>query len=449
MTARPGHRLRVTARDIDREGRGVATAEGLEIHAQGLCPGESGLVAIDHVSKRSGRGFGHGQPDEPGADRVEPACVGQPCGGCAWQHLAYPAQLLHKRRRVTRALAALAAPPTVAEVVGAASPTGYRNKATYVLAEQGGAVALGAYAPRSHDWVDTSRCVVVRPAIASVVPTIARALTDARLPVYDERQRTGCLRYAVVRSSRAGQVLVGLVATSTTPDEPLQAAASAIASQTQVAGVVAICNDAHSGVIVHGPVRNLVGQSSLTETVCGVPIDVAIDTFVQIHLDQAERLYQRLADLVCATGPVRAIDLYCGVGAIGFALANRSSQVVGVERNPTAVELGNRAAARAGLHDRLSLIAESASDSDLTGLVGQTGAEVVVVNPPRQGLTAEVRASLRRARPATIAYVSCGPESLARDLADLADAYGPTHIEPFDLMPGTGHVETLVIMVRR
>jgi 23S rRNA (uracil1939-C5)-methyltransferase len=448
---RAGDRIELLASDIDLEGLGVGSAGSIEVHAEGVLPRERAEVEIAHVSRHAPRAWGRGTPvGPPSPERVAPACPAfSRCGGCAWQHLAYQAQLEHKRLRVERALAgALPAPPAVARCVGAPRQLGYRNKATYVVAATSGdgepSLALGAYAPRSHEWVGTAGCRVVMPEIDRVAAAARVALARTDLAVHDERRRAGHLRYVVVRASRAGQVLVGLVTTSAAPRAALERAAAALMDKDGVVGVVWVPNDATSGAILAPGARLLAGAASFSETIAGVAVDVAIDTFLQIHLDQAEALYARLADRVGAGPATTAIDLYCGIGAIAFTLAGRGARALGLERNPTAAAAASYAADRAGLADRVRF--EAAPAADLPGLLGREPVDLVVVNPPRQGLDPTVRRALAEQAPQTLAYVSCGPESLARDLAELDAAGLRAHtVEPFDLMPGTGHVETLVI----
>jgi 23S rRNA (uracil1939-C5)-methyltransferase len=445
-----GDRIELVATDLDLEGLGIGTDGGIEVHASDLLPGERAAVAMDHVSRHAPRAWGAvvERLGPESAERVKPPCPAfSRCGGCAWQHLDYAAQLEHKRRRVERALAgALSTAPAVAPVVASPRQLGYRNKATYVVAASGSGPALGAYAPRSHQWVDTAGCRVVMPAIDRAARAVGAVLVESGLTVYDERSRAGELRYVIVRASRAGQVLVGLVATSGTARGALERAAARIAAEPEVAGVVWVPNDATSGAILgaDGHTEALAGAGSIGEAIAGVSVDVGIDTFVQIHLDQAEAMYGRLADRVGAGPDLRAIDLYCGIGAIAFTLVGRGARALGLERNPVAAAAAQMAAARAGLAERARF--ETAPAAELPRLLGSDPVDLIVVNPPRQGLDAAVRRALAAQPPPILAYVSCGPESLARDLAELVAAGARIEsIEPFDLMPGTGHVETLVI----
>lgn len=444
MRGRPraGDRLVLTPERLDLEGRGIAVRAGEEVHVEGLLPGEEAEVVVQHVSRQGRRSFAalERAPLRPSPERAERICPGL-CGGCAWQHLAYPAQLEHKRRRVADALGGLAV--AVAPVVPAPALAGYRNKATYVVAPGG---ALGAYAPRSHDWVDTSLCRVVHPAIAGAARAAGPVLAGAGLEVYREATRTGHLRYLVARASRAGEVLLGLVTTSGAPRAALERAAGELAAAPGVRGVVWLPNDATTGAILGDEVHALAGAARIAEAIDGIAVEVAIDTFLQVNLGAAEALYRRLVAHLEPLAGQAAVDLYCGIGPIALMLARAGADVVGVERNPAAVAEARAAAARNRIAARFE---DAGAAGPVPRRVGDRPVEVAVVNPPRQGLAPEVRADLAAAGPPALAYVSCGPESLGRDLAALAAAgYRVDAVEPFDLMPGTGHVETLVIARR-
>jgi 23S rRNA (uracil1939-C5)-methyltransferase len=442
--SKAGDRLVLTPERLDLEGRGVADLEGEEFVVEGLLPGEQGEAVIEHVSRHARRSFAtlSGAPLQLSPDRTPRVCPA-PCGGCAWQHLAYPAQLAHKRRRVEEALSAGV---RVSDVVPAPELVGYRNKATYVIARPDDRLALGAWAPRSHDWVDTSECRVVHPTIAGAARAAAAALDRSGLEVYAEATRAGHLRYLVLRASRSGDVLAGIVTTSDAPRPLLDAAAAGIAQAPGVRGVLWLPNDAATGAILGAEAHALAGSPRIAESIGGIAVEVAIDTFLQVNLGAAEALYQRLVGHLEPLVGRAAVDLYCGIGPIALMLARRGADVVGIERNPAAIASAREAAARNGLAARFD---DAAAAGQVPRRVGDRPLDIAVVNPPRQGLSAELRADLAAAGPPVLAYVSCGPESLGRDLAELAaGGYRLDLVEPFDLMPGTGHVETLVIARR-
>jgi 23S rRNA (uracil1939-C5)-methyltransferase len=451
-----GGRCEVIATVLDDAGAGVGTSDGRQVHAVDLLPGERAEVAIDHTSPhrpeawaRIVRRLGPASPD-----RVPPACpaFGR-CGGCVWQHLAYPAQLTQKRNRVAAAVAGVAAVHTGRLEVGEVRPSpqllGYRNKGKYVAGHAGGQLVLGAYAPRSHRVVDTLGCRVVAPVIDELATWTRGAAEQAQLAAYDEPRRAGELRYVIVREA-AGDALVVLVVTTGTPRGKLESVARALARHTAVRGVVAISHDRRDGAIVPAgsAAHVLHGTGALVEELAGVPVEVGASEFVQVNRPQAAALYAYVCELASAAGAATAVELFAGLGGIGLSLARAGTRVAAVEIDPDAVSQLRRAADRAGLP--LTAIAGDAGHLPpaLRARLGHTPG-VAVVNPPRKGLTDGARALLVELAAPAIVYVSCGPDSLARDLAELAvHGWAPDVIQPFDLMPGTAQVETVVRLVR-
>jgi 23S rRNA (uracil1939-C5)-methyltransferase len=453
----PGARCEVEALALDESGAGVGpeidVSSPRQIHVADLLPGERAEVEIDHASPHRPEAWGHitRRLGTSSPDRVDPVCpaFGQ-CGGCTWQHLAYPAQLTAKRRRVADALASIPAiadgSVPIAEVRPSPAVIGYRNKGKYVVGRSGDQVVLGAYAPRTHDVIDTLGCRVVDPVIDEVATWTRGAASAAGLVPYDERTRSGELRYVIVRES-AGDVLVALVVVSRTPRSKLEQVATALSRHPAMHGVVAIENDRRDGAIIPSGVtaQVLLGHGYVIEDLVGAKLEVGPGEFLQVNRAQAHALYRRVAELADAGSDTSAVDLYAGVGGIGLHLARAGASVVAVEIDRDAVAALRRAARAANL----PLTAIGGDAGDVRGQL-TSHPNVVVVNPPRKGLSDGARALLAEWAPPTIIYVSCGPDSLARDLIALGKrGYIPDVVEPFDLMPGTPQIETVVRLRRR
>lgn len=437
------NKCQVTATSLDETGHGVGMADGARVHVLDLLPGERAEVAIAHTSPHRPEAWARivRRIGPSSADRVEPACpaFGR-CGGCVWQHLAYPAQLAAKRERV---VAALGTDANVAPVRPSPVQLGYRNKGKYVVGRSGDHVVLGAYAPRSHQVIDTLGCRVVAPIIDEVATWVRGASERAQLVPYDEPTRTGELRYVVIREV-ASDVLVALVVAPGAPRRKLDAVARALSKHPAVRGVVAVTNDRRDGAIVPSgsPVEVLVGQGQLVEELAGVRLDVGVGEFLQVNRAQAQAMYARVAELAGDLRGKHAVDLFAGLGGFGLHLARAGATVTSVEIDREAVANLQRAAERAGVS--LTAIASDAG-ADLAARLGTP--DLVVVNPPRKGLSERARALLVELGAPTVIYVSCGPDTLGRDLQALArHGWQPDVIEPFDLMPGTAQVETIVRM---
>lgn len=433
----------VTAIDVDDDGAGLAAAGGRTLHVRDLAPGESASVAIEHTSHHRPEAWARivARTSALSRDRVEPACpaFGR-CGGCPWQHLAYPAQLAAKERRVAQALDGVAVPSAV---VAAPALVHYRSKGKYVAGRSRGHLALGAWARDRHDFVDTAGCQVVTPAIDRARAAVIAAAAAARLAPWDERRGTGELRYAVIRESSDGAVLVGLVVRSSAPAAAVIAAGQALVDGAGVAGVVRLDNDRTDGALFdRGPVT-VAGAATVTERIAGVPIALGATEFAQVNPAQAAAMYAHVAGLVALVPGERAADVYAGLGGISFALAAGGGAVVAIERDASAVAALTAAATAAGL--------------DVTGVVGDASVlaergqalAAVVVNPPRKGCGPATLAAITASSATRLVYVSCGPDSLGRDLRTLTAAgWRVDHVQPFDLMPGTAQVETVVRLVR-
>lgn len=438
-----GQRFDVTATRLDDGGLGVGAADATTIHVADLLPGERAEVAVDHQSPHKSEAWARIVkrigPASP--DRVPPVCpaFGR-CGGCTWQHLAYPAQLAAKRERVVASVGELGA---VAPCVPSPHIFGYRNKGKYVVGLSNGHVLLGAYAPRTHHVIDTLGCQVVAPIIDEVASWARGAAEQAELVPYSEQSRKGELRYVLVRES-AGDVLVALVVVGSTPRAKLERMAQAVGRHPAVRGVVAIINDRRDGSIV--PVGSrpevLLGQGTLLEELAGVQVELGAGEFLQVNRAQAEAMYARIAVLAEVTPATRVVELFAGLGGIGLTLARAGAQVTAVEIDREAVAQLQKAAQRAGI----PLVAVAADAGDVASdKLGKP--DVVVVDPPRKGLSDRARDLVLALKPKRIIYVSCGPEALGRDLRALT-GYTVDAIEPFDLMPGTSQVETLVRLRR-
>ncbi len=439
------NKCQVAATSLDEAGHGVGVSGGTRLHVADLLPGERAEVAIDHTSPHRPEAWARivRRLGPASADRTEPACPGfGRCGGCLWQHLAYPAQLAAKRARV---VAALGEGAEVGEVRPSPQLFGYRNKGKYVVGRVGDHVVLGAYAPRSHQVIDTLGCRVVAPIIDEVATWVRGAAEGAQLVPYDEPKRTGELRYVVIREA-GGDVLVALVVTPGTPRSKLEHVGNALARHPAVRGLVTITNDRRDGAIIPSgsSAQVLFGNGHLVEELAGVKLAVGVGEFLQVNRAQAQAMYARVAELAGDMRGKRAVDLFAGLGGFGLSLARAGAEVIAVEIDRDAVAQLRRAAARAGLP--LTAIASDAG-ADLAAQLGSPA--LVVVNPPRKGLSERARALLVELAAPTIVYVSCGPETLGRDLQTLAQhGWHPDVIEPFDLMPGTAQVETIVRLRR-
>jgi 23S rRNA (uracil1939-C5)-methyltransferase len=443
-------RLEILTTELDDYGAGVGIAGELRLHVPGLLPGERGVCQLEHQSPHRAQGWGTllRLVGSPSPDRVAPACpaFGE-CGGCAWQHLSYAAQLRFKRQRVVTAMAqhASTADLHIAEVIAAPTTLGYRNKGKYVVGGQAQSIVMGAYRPRSHDVVATTGCRVVAPVIDELAEWVRGAADAVAIEPYVEQHRKGELRYVVIRRNSDDDALIALVVASTCSRTKLQRMTATLSKHPAVRTVVAINNDRHDGAIVPSgaSVTVLLGDGVLLESIAGAPLYIGAVEFMQVNLAAAEVMYRFVADCGARDAPPSwtAVDLYAGLGGISAALAQRGANVTAIEVEQAAVNALSKASKAAGY----AIDALAGAAATVAGLGWRP--DVVVVNPPRKGLDAATRNAVCAVRPSKLIYVSCGPQSLAHDVVHLiSHGYRVALMQPFDLMPHTSQIETVVVL---
>jgi 23S rRNA (uracil1939-C5)-methyltransferase len=454
---RPGDVFEATCTVLDETGAGVAQAasgsEQLCVHIVGALPGERVRVRLDHLSAHR-RGdareawAGLLEVLAPSADRVQASCPAYgACGGCTLMELAYPAQLAWKRERVLGqfasypALAAL----TIDACVPSAQRLGYRNQAKYVFgrAHPSGRLVLGAFAPRSHDLVDLAGCQVVEPVLDEARHALLAVLIENAVEPFDEVLRTGVLRYGVLRATAAGQVMATLVsARAEWPDA--DAVATALRQRCPaVTSVILNVNTSLGNALFGEHERVLAGQARMEDIIAEVRVRLSSRSFFQTNRQVASEIYRAIV-AAAPDGMARAVDVYAGACGIALSLVAKAKDVVAIEENSAATQAAVDFLSQHGPHSaRVRVVTGDAARC----LADISDAGFVVLNPPRKGCSAEVLAAVARLRPQMLAYLSCDSRTLAHDLAVLAAAGAHVmKVTPFDMMPHTPHVETLVLV---
>lgn len=445
------------------------------------------------------------------AERAVPACAGYGrCGGCVLQHMSYDAQLGFKRQLVADELRAAGllhgAPDDVCSAcAGSTSELGYRTRVKLVAAPGGPAgVLLGAYLPRTHEVLDMAGCRVNAPQLTAIARTLTRSAGALGIRPYAEDRGSGQLRYVLLREVHSGAVQVSLVVAEppaedvlraltdaltaahpsvqsmtlhvnaartnvllTAPDTASAARTSQVAQPSQVSQVSKDApkdreqdgdEDGDASLGAAGADRVLFGSDALWEDLGAVRVRVSARSFLQVNREIAVRIYQTVADALA--GEIRAgeriLDLYCGVAGLGRTVLHAArargveARLFGIESSPSAVADAVAGAQAAGLSAAQAEFRCGAVESLLPELCTEGSAAppaAVLLNPPRRGCTAPVLQAVIAARPRVIAYVSCSPRSLARDLAILCQGgYRLTRVVPHDMHPGTPHTESVALL---
>ncbi len=379
--------------------------------------------------------------------RVEPFCpVFGECGGCQVQHLAYPAQLAWKEQIVRSALRRIGGfvDAPVRRAVGMTMPRAYRNKMALVVDNREGKTTLGFYEARSHNLVPIDHCPVVLPQLDASIGGLLAAAKDP-----ETRDAFVGAKHAIVRAGQAsGQAVLSITTLRALPAITEKAAAIA----RRIAGVVGISNSFEprtENAVLGRKMLYVWGKREMEETIEGVRYRVSPASFFQVNSEMVGHIFRFLAPGMAPGRKV--VDLYCGAGTFAIYFASRGADVVGIEENPAAVREARENAALNNVDGKVRFI-EGRVEGSLGNAQGRealAGAEIVFLDPPRKGSDDATLDAIALANVPNVWYLSCNPATLARDLAYMATrGYSLGTIQPFDMFPQTGHVETLVTLAK-
>ncbi|OCR01599.1 23S rRNA (uracil-5-)-methyltransferase RumA [Oscillatoriales cyanobacterium USR001] len=450
--AQAGQLVDLEITDLADSGDGVGRLGQLVVFVPDTVPGDRAQIRLIQVKSDSAIGTLH-HLTAPSEHRIRPSCiVADKCGGCQWQHISWRYQLTAKQNIVTQALQRIGGftlPPVDPVLTSPDLKTlGYRNKATYPLATSStGQIQAGYYQKGSHRLINLNQCPVQDDRLNPLLKNIKQDIQQRGWKTYDEKQQTGELRHLSLRiGRRTGEILLTLVARSGNLPGIEEQAAKWLQLYPQIVGVCLNINPRNTNVIFGSKTHCILGQPYLREIFSGLEFQLRADTFFQVNSEAAETLLQIIAEELNLMGNEVLIDAYCGIGTFTLPLARLVDKAIGLEVQEAAVE-------QAQLNAALNYLTNvsfygGAVEMLLPELDIQP--DVVLLDPPRKGCDREVLTSLVELQPSRIAYISCKPSTLARDLKFLCQngGYQLTRVQPADFFPQTPHVECVAFLVR-
>lgn len=447
---RPGDEIVVTVDRLTYGGQGIARADGLAVFVNGAAPAETVRTKVRRTFRR------HVEADvidvlDPSPERIVPRCAHfrEGCGGCTWQHVAYPAQLAAKQAAVKDSLERLGGLRDVPlrPIVAAPDQFYYRNKMEFAFHPEG---TLGLH-PREawYDIIRLHECFLESPLAVAIVKAAQAFAEEKQISLYHPRTRQGLLRELCIRHSRGGkETLLGIITSGGSFPEGEAMAKHLAGIDPGIKAVVRGIRQSVEGAAPLAETRVLLGDDHITETTAGLDFDIRLDTFFQTNSAQAERLVALVKELAGDVNGSAVVDVYCGVGLFSLALAATGASVVGVEIVESAVAAA-RDNARKNSISSAEFHAGDARKVLAEKLPAGLSPKVLVLDPPRAGAGGKVMRRIARATPERIVYVSCNPTTLARDLVELSPfGYKATVVAPVDIFPQTYHVETVVALER-
>lgn len=440
--------------EINNLGCGVAKKDGVVVFVKGAVSGDRVETKIIKVSKS----FLVGRLERilvPSPHRAKDALCDAPlsCGGCVYRHVEYEHELEMKKRYVEGAFRkAGLSDVTVEKVRTSGTCRGYRNKAQYPFGLVGGKTVVGFYAEKTHKVIPCADCALQPAFFGEICRFVCEFADDHGWSVYDEKTGRGLLRHLYIREGKnSGEVMVCLVVNGERLPRETDFSKAMTARFERVKSLMLNVNTQNTNVVLGREYRTLAGRGYIEDILCEKRFRIAPAAFYQVNHDGAELLYGIAAEKAALRAGDTLLDLYCGIGTIGLSLADKETRVVGVEIVEDAVICARENAALNGMENTCFFCGDA---GDVERLVNEALARcsdgertTVVVDPPRKGLDSALIRYLADKKMKKIVYVSCDPDTLARDCVAFRElGYTIGEVTPVDMFSKTGHVETIVCL---
>ena len=448
--------------DVAEEGKGVAKAEDLVVFVEKAVPGD----VVDARVVRKKKNFAEAVIETLHTSselRTDPFCQHfGTCGGCKWQHMQYEAQLQFKYKSVEAALQRLGKVDTsmMEPILGSAEDTYYRNKLEYTFSnkrwlnrgDMDDAAdlemnALGFHVPLRFDKIlDIQHCYLQAEPSNTLRNQVRNYALRMGLSFYDLRNHTGNLRNLIIRTSSTGEVMV-VVVFAYVEQEQIDGMMSYLQNEfPEISSLLYIINQKKNDTIFDQEVITFAGRDHIFEEMNGLKFKIGAKSFYQTNSAQAYELYKITKEFAGFTGNELVYDLYTGAGTIANFVASGVKQVVGIEYVPTAIEDAKFNSALNGIDNTIFYAGDMKDILTASFIESHGKPDVVITDPPRAGMHADVVARLLEMEAEKIVYVSCNAATQARDIALLNGKYDVVRIKPVDMFPHTQHVENVVLL---
>ena len=448
--------------DIAEEGKGVGKSDDLVIFIDKAVPGD----VVDVELLRRKKKFYEGRIQnivKPSDHRTEPFCEHfGVCGGCKWQHLKYDAQLLFKQKSVVDALQRLAKVDTsgIEPILGSKETSYYRNKLEYTFSDKRWLTdgdmrsdqememnALGYHIPGRFDKIlDIEHCYLQADPSNTIRNKVREYALANKISFYNLKNHEGSLRNLIIRTSSTGDLMV-IVVFAYVEEEQITGMMEFISNEFKNSkSLLYIINQKKNDTIFDQDIHVFEGADHLFENMNGLKFKIGPKSFYQTNSDQAFELYKITKDFAGLKGDELVYDLYTGAGTIANFIAGSVKSVVGIEYVPTAIE-DAKINSEINAIKNTSFFAGDMKDILNAEFIQTHGKpDVVITDPPRAGMHADVVKRLLEMEAEKIVYVSCNAATQARDIALMKDKYEVSRIRPVDMFPHTQHVENVVLL---
>ncbi len=377
------------------------------------------------------------------SEKKQICSVAKKCGGCQFQGVAYQEQLKKKQKMEEELFKKFC---KVEPIIGMKNPCYYRNKVQSVFGrDRRGNIISGTYEANSHRIVPVEECMIEDVKAQEIIRTVRKLLPSFKIKTYNEDNGYGLLRHVMVRRGfKSGEIMVILVLGSPILPSKNNFVKALRKEHPEISTVVLNVNDKKTSMVLGDREITLYGKGFIRDELCGCTFRISPKSFYQVNPVQTEILYQTAIDYAQLTGKETVIDAYCGIGTISLIAAKRAKKVIGVELNGDAVKDAKINAKENNISNAEFYKGDAGEFMVKMAENGQK-ADVVFMDPPRSGSDEKFMASVVKLNPKRVVYVSCGPDTLERDLKYFKKyGYVAKKIQPVDMFPFTEHCETVV-----
>ena len=379
--------------------------------------------------------------------KITPVCdISKKCGACQLSNMDYERQLKFKQANVVKLLKRVG---RVNDSIGMDDPYFYRNKAQYAVRKtSGGSIVTGVYQSSNMGIAATDRCFLNDRKSNEIVIFIRKIMKDLKIQPFDPKRGKGTVRHILIRNGfKTGEYMVVLVCSEDSiPNE--NEFCEKLCERFKEIKTVVINVNRNEKMMLGAKERVLVGNGRIEDILCGKRFQISPRSFYQVNPVQTEVLYKTAADFAGLSGNETILDAYCGIGTIGISVSEKAKKIIGVEINADAVNDAKVNAERNGIKNAVYYNLDAAAFMK-DAAEEKVHFDTAFVDPPRAGCSKIFLSALTELSPDKIVYVSCNPQTLARDLYFLIhNGYKVGKIQPVDMFPHTSHVETVVLMSR-
>lgn len=440
--------ISLTIDDISSEGNGVGHLDGVAVFVPASADGDLLRVRIVKVFPS----YCYGKIEEiitPSLHRINDGCsVYQQCGGCSLRHISYEHETAVKNGWAVQNMRRIGGlSPEVLPPIPSPQSAHYRNKAIYPVRMADGKLQIGFYAKRSHRVVDCSACLLHPPEFKVLLDAVREYLIRFSVPIYDEDRHAGLVRSIFLRRGEmTSEWMVCLIINGDSVPEEAAFCEMIRTAFPPVTSIVLNYNREKTNVLTGPDCRTLWGNARISDQIGGLRFQISPLSFFQVNRAGAERLYETAAEFAELTGRETVLDLYCGAGTIGLSLAAKAREVIGAEIITSAVENARENARINGISNARFLCADAVKAAQQL-YAENIHPDVVVVDPPRKGLSLALIETVTELSPSRVVMVSCNSATAARDAKRFAElGYCCKKMRAVDLFPRTAHVETVVLL---